>query len=370
MPISTPAIGPHILRNNLFVAPMAGVTDRPFRQLCKRMGAGYAVSEMVASNAQLWKSEKTLRRANHTGEVEPISVQIAGADPKMLAEAARHNVANGAQIIDINMGCPAKKVCNVAAGSALLQNEALVAQIVQAVVNAVGVGPDAVPVTLKIRTGWNRENKNALNIARIAQDAGISMLTVHGRTRADLYKGDAEYETIAAVKASVRIPVVANGDIATPEKARHVLAITGADAIMIGRAAQGRPWLFREIEHFLATGEHLPAPRIDEIQQLMNEHLEDHYDFYGEFTGVRTARKHIGWYTRGLSGANTFRHRMNTLDSTREQLLAVNEFFDAQKALSDRLVYVEELDADGNRGGSDEAEESCDGQNHTDRLAA
>jgi tRNA-dihydrouridine synthase B len=370
MSISTPAIGPHILRNNLFVAPMAGVTDRPFRQLCKRMGAGYAVSEMVASNAQLWKSEKTLRRANHTGEVEPISVQIAGADPKMLAEAARHNVANGAQIIDINMGCPAKKVCNVAAGSALLQNEALVAQIVQAVVNAVGVGPDAVPVTLKIRTGWNRENKNALNIARIAQDAGISMLTVHGRTRADLYKGDAEYETIAAVKASVRIPVVANGDIATPEKARHVLAITGADAIMIGRAAQGRPWLFREIEHFLATGEHLPAPRIDEIQQLMNEHLEDHYDFYGEFTGVRTARKHIGWYTRGLSGANTFRHRMNTLDSTREQLLAVNEFFDAQKALSDRLVYVEELDADGDRGGNDEAEESCDGQNHTDRLAA
>jgi tRNA-dihydrouridine synthase B len=238
------------------------------------------------------------------------------------------------------------------------------------VVNAVGVGPDAVPVTLKIRTGWNRENKNALNIARIAQDAGISMLTVHGRTRADLYKGDAEYETIAAVKAFVRIPVVANGDIATPEKARHVLAITGADAIMIGRAAQGRPWLFREIGHFLATGEHLPAPRIDEIQQLMNEHLEDHYDFYGEFTGVRTARKHIGWYTRGLSGANTFRHRMNTLDSTREQLLAVNEFFDAQKALSDRLVYVEELGAHGDRGGNDEAEESCDGQNHTDRLAA
>ncbi len=271
MPISTPAIGPRILRNNLFVAPMAGVTERPFRQLCKRMGAGYAVSEMVASNAQLWKSEKTLRRANHIGEVEPISVQIAGADPKMLAKATRHNVANGAQIIDINMGCPAKKVCNVAAGSALLQNETLVAQIVQALVNAVGVGPDAVPVTLKIRTGWNRENKKALNIARIAQDAGISMLTVHGRTRADLYKGDAEYETIATVKASVRIPVVANGDIATPEKTRHVLAVTGADAIMIGRAAQGRPWLFREIEHFLTTGEHLPAPRIDEIQQLMNE---------------------------------------------------------------------------------------------------
>jgi len=359
-------IGSHVLRNNLFVAPMAGVTDRPFRQLCKRMGAGYAVSEMVASNAQLWKSEKTMRRANHAGEVEPISVQIAGADPQMLAEAARHNVANGAQIIDINMGCPAKKVCNVAAGSALLQNEPLVARIVEAVVQAVGVGPDAVPVTLKIRTGWNRENKNALTIARIAQDAGISMLTVHGRTRADLYKGDAEYETIAAVKASVKIPVVANGDIATPEKARDVLAATGADAIMIGRAAQGRPWLFREIEHFLKTGERMPMPRIDEIQQVMNEHLEDHYAFYGEFTGVRTARKHIGWYTRGLSGAGTFRHRMNTLDTTKEQLLAVNEFFDAQKALSDRLIYVDEAqDAEDAAG-----EESCGAQHHTDRLIA
>ncbi|GGD58374.1 tRNA dihydrouridine synthase DusB [Caballeronia grimmiae] len=359
-------IGSHVLRNNLFVAPMAGVTDRPFRQLCKRMGAGYAVSEMVASNAQLWKSEKTMRRANHTGEVEPISVQIAGADPQMLAEAARHNVANGAQIIDINMGCPAKKVCNVAAGSALLQNEPLVARIVEAVVQAVGVGPDAVPVTLKIRTGWDRENKNALTIARIAQDAGISMLTVHGRTRADLYKGDAEYETIAAVKESVKIPVVANGDIATPEKARDVLAATGADAIMIGRAAQGRPWLFREIEHFLKTGERMPMPRIDEIQQVMNEHLEDHYAFYGEFTGVRTARKHIGWYTRGLSGAGTFRHRMNTLDTTKEQLLAVNEFFDAQKALSDRLIYVDEAqDAEDAAG-----EESCGAQDHTDRLIA
>ncbi|WP_250450292.1 tRNA dihydrouridine synthase DusB [Caballeronia sp. ATUFL_M2_KS44] len=361
-----PTIGSHVLRNNLFVAPMAGVTDRPFRQLCKRMGAGYAVSEMVASNAQLWKSEKTMRRANHAGEVEPISVQIAGADPQMLAEAARHNVANGAQIIDINMGCPAKKVCNVAAGSALLQNEPLVARIVEAVVQAVGVGPDAVPVTLKIRTGWNRENKNALTIARIAQEAGISMLTVHGRTRADLYKGDAEYETIAAVKASVKIPVVANGDIATPEKARDVLAATGADAIMIGRAAQGRPWLFREIEHFLKTGERMPPPRIDEIQQVMNEHLEDHYAFYGEFTGVRTARKHIGWYTRGLSGAGTFRHRMNTLDTTKEQLLAVNEFFDAQKALSDRLIYVDEAqDAEDAAG-----EESCGGQDNTDRLIA
>jgi tRNA-dihydrouridine synthase B len=257
------------------------------------------------------------------------------------------------------MGCPAKKVCNVAAGSALLQNEALVARILDAVVGAVGTGPNAVPVTLKIRTGWNRENRNALTIARIAEDAGISMLTVHGRTRADLYHGEAEYETIAAVKASVRIPVVANGDIATPHNARDVLAATGADAIMIGRAAQGRPWLFREIAHFLATGEVLPPPRIDEIQQVMNEHLEDHYAFYGEFTGLRTARKHIGWYTRGLSGATAFRHRMNTLDTTREQLAAVNAFFDAQKTLSDRLVYVDE-DASG-----------ADGEPHNiDRLAA
>jgi tRNA-dihydrouridine synthase B len=341
-PLTPLKLGPHALRNNLFVAPMAGVTDRPFRQLCKRLGAGYAVSEMVASNAQLWKSEKTMRRANHTGEVEPIAVQIAGADPAMMAEAARYNVANGAQIIDINMGCPAKKVCNVAAGSALLQNEPLVVQIVEAVVGAVGVGPDAVPVTLKIRTGWDRAHKNAVRVARLAQDAGISMLTVHGRTRADLYHGEAEYETIASVKDAVRIPVVANGDIDTPAKARAVLAATGADAIMIGRAAQGRPWLFREIAHFLETGELLPPPRIAEIRQVMNEHLEDHYAFYGEFTGVRTARKHIGWYTRGLSGANAFRHRMNTLDTTREQLVAVNAFFDAQEALSDRLVYVED----------------------------
>jgi tRNA-dihydrouridine synthase B len=340
--IAMPVIGSHVLRNNLFVAPMAGVTDRPFRQLCKRLGAGYAVSEMVASNAQLWKSAKTMRRANHEGEVEPIAVQIAGADPAMMAEAARYNVDNGAQIIDINMGCPAKKVCNVAAGSALLQNEPLVRQIVEAVVGAVGTGPDAVPVTLKIRTGWDRDHKNAVTVARLAEAAGISMLTVHGRTRADLYRGDAEYETIAAVKAAVRIAVVANGDITSPAKAKAVLDATGADALMIGRAAQGRPWLFREIDHFLQTGELLPPPLIDEIQQVMNEHLEDHYAFYGEFTGVRTARKHIGWYTRGLSGANAFRHRMNTLDSSREQLAAVNAFFEAQKALSDHLVYIDE----------------------------
>ncbi|KWA05244.1 tRNA dihydrouridine synthase DusB [Burkholderia territorii] len=348
-----PVIGSHVLRNNLFVAPMAGVTDRPFRQLCKRLGAGYAVSEMVASNAQLWKSAKTMRRANHEGEVEPIAVQIAGADPAMMAEAARYNVDNGAQIIDINMGCPAKKVCNVAAGSALLQNEPLVQRIVEAVVAAVGTGPDAVSVTLKIRTGWDREHKNAVTVARLAEAAGISMLTVHGRTRADLYRGDAEYDTIAAVKAAVRIPVVANGDITSPAKAKAVLDATGADALMIGRAAQGRPWLFREIDHFLQTGELLPPPRIDEIQHVMNEHLEDHYAFYGEFTGVRTARKHIGWYTRGLSGANGFRHRMNTLDSTREQLAAVNAFFEAQKALSDHLVYVDDEEENG-QGESDD----------------
>lgn len=338
-PPRTVQIGPHTLRNNLFVAPMAGVTDRPFRQLCKRLGAGYAVSEMVASNAQLWKSEKTMRRANHEGEVEPIAVQIAGAEPMMMAEAARYNVDRGAQIIDINMGCPAKKVCNVAAGSALLQNEPLVQRIVEAVVGAVG---DRVPVTLKIRTGWDREHRNALKVAQIAQDAGISMLTVHGRTRADLYHGDAEYDTIAAVKASVRIPVVANGDITTPAKAKHVLAVTGADAIMIGRAAQGRPWLFREIEHFLNTGTLLPAPEVEEIRGIMNTHLEEHYAFYGEYTGVRTARKHIAWYTRGLAGANLFRHRMNTIEDTAAQLAAVNAFFDEQRALSDRLVYEDQ----------------------------
>ncbi|QOT77055.1 tRNA dihydrouridine synthase DusB [Cupriavidus basilensis] len=362
-------IGPHQLRNNLFVAPMAGVTDRPFRQLCKRLGAGYAVSEMVASNAQLWKSEKTMRRANHTGEVEPIAVQIAGAEPAMMAEAARHNVERGAQIIDINMGCPAKKVCNVAAGSALLQNEPLVVRIVQAVVAAVAEVDPRVPVTLKIRTGWDRQNRNALRIARMVEDAGISMLTVHGRTRADLYKGEAEYETIAAVKAALSIPVVANGDVTTPQKAKHVLAVTGADAIMIGRAAQGRPWLFREIEHYLATGELLPSPEVAEIRAIMNAHLEDHYDFYGEFTGVRTARKHIAWYTRGLAGANLFRHRMNTLDSTTAQLAAVNEYFDEQALLSERLVYVED-GADGTDDADDEKRNKSNNNNNGELLAA
>ena len=334
-------IGPHQLVNQLFVAPMAGVTDRPFRQLCKKLGAGYAVSEMIASNALLWNSEKTQRRANHQGEFKPIAVQIAGADPAMMAAAAKLNVDHGAQIIDINMGCPAKKVCNVAAGSALLKDEPLVQQIIEAVVQAVGVGPDAVPVTLKIRTGWDREHKNALAVAKLAEQSGISMLTIHGRTRADLYHGAAEYETIQAVKSGIKIPVVANGDITTPEKAAQVLKRTGADAIMIGRAAQGRPWIFREIAHYLATGETLPTPEIAEIQDIMNEHLLDHYAFYGEYTGLRTARKHIGWYCKGLRNSHHFRQKMNTADDCKTQLQMVNDFFDEMKSHSDRLLFLE-----------------------------
>ncbi|MBC7456010.1 MAG: tRNA dihydrouridine synthase DusB [Massilia sp.] len=327
-------IGPYLLRNNVFVAPMAGVTDRPFRQLCKQLGAGYAVSEMAASNPRLWATEKSTRRTDHAGEMEPKAVQIAGADPQELADCAKFNVDRGAQIIDINMGCPVKKVCNSWCGSALLQDEALVARILDAVVNAVDV-----PVTLKFRTGWNRANKNALRIARLAEQAGIAMLTLHGRTRADGYSGEAEYATIAAVKAAVSIPVVANGDITTPEKARDVLAQTGADAVMIGRAAQGRPWICREIDHFLRTGTLLPAPMVDEVQALMHEHLEAHYAFYGEFLGVRTARKHIGWYVRELEGGEAFRQQMNLLESTTEQLAAVAGFFETQHRFGERLQY-------------------------------
>ena len=313
---------------------MAGVTDRPFRQLCKELGAGYAVSEMAASNPRLWASEKSSRRTDHTGEMEPKAVQIAGAVPEELADCAKFNVDRGAQIIDINMGCPVKKVCNNWCGSALLQHEDLVQRILEAVVPAVNV-----PVTLKFRTGWNRENKNALRIARIAEQAGIQMLTLHGRTRADGYTGDAEYDTIAAVKAAVNIPVVANGDITTPEKARYVLDKTGADAVMIGRAAQGRPWIFREIDHFLRTGEHLPAPLVAEVRKLMDEHLQAHYAFYGEFLGVRTARKHIGWYVRDLPGGEEFRQEMNRLESTAEQLRAVDSFFESQWKYGERLQY-------------------------------
>jgi tRNA-dihydrouridine synthase B len=313
---------------------MAGVTDRPFRQLCKKLGAGYAVSEMAASNPRLWASEKSSRRTDHAGEMEPKVVQIAGAVPEELAECAKFNVDRGAQIIDINMGCPVKKVCNNWCGSALLQHEDLVQRILEAVVRAVDV-----PVTLKFRTGWDRQNKNALVIARMAEQAGIAMLTLHGRTRADGYKGDAEYDTIAAVKAAVSIPVVANGDITTPEKAKFVLDHTGADAIMIGRAAQGRPWICREIDHFLRTGAYLPAPMVDEVRELMNEHLPAHYAFYGEYLGVRTARKHIGWYVQDLPGGEEFRQRMNLLESTAEQLAAVDDFFKSQQRYGERLQY-------------------------------
>ena len=316
---------------------MAGVTDRPFRQLCKKMGAGLAVSEMVTSNSLLYGSEKTRRRANHEGEVDPISVQIAGADPAMMAEAAKHNVDNGAQIIDINMGCPAKKICNVMAGSALLKDEPLVAQILKAVVNAVDV-----PVTLKIRTGWDKDNRNAIQIAKMAEDIGIQALAMHGRTRACLYKGDAEYDTIAAVKQAIRIPLIANGDITTPEKAKFVLDYTGADAVMIGRAAQGRPWIFREIEHYLTTGSHMLPPTVDEIHTVMLEHLHDLYEFYGELTGMRVARKHISWYTKGLSGSASFRHHMNTLQTTELQLQAISDFFAELRTKNERLVYEEE----------------------------
>lgn len=316
-------IGPYQLPNNLILAPMAGVTDRPFRQLCRRLGAGLAVSEMVSSNSLLWGSEKTKRRADHAGESEPCSVQIMGADPQMMAEAARYNADQGAQIIDINMGCPAKKVCNVAAGSALLQNETLVGEILDAVVGAVDV-----PVTLKVRTGWDREHRNAPTIAKIAESAGIQALAIHGRTRSDAYTGDAEYDTIAAVKQSVSIPVIANGDITTPEKAKAVLEQTGVDAIMIGRAAQGRPWIFNQVLHYFATGEHLPDPSIEEIQQLLTEHLDNLYVFYGEYAGVRVARKHISWYSKGQPHGAAFRQIVNRVEDAPTQRRLVNEFFE------------------------------------------
>jgi len=319
---------------------MAGVTDRPFRQLCKRMGAGMAISEMVASQSLLWGSEKTLRRANHEGEVTPISVQIAGADPKMMAQAAQYNVEQGAQIIDINMGCPAKKVCNVMAGSALLKDEPLVARIIEAVVKAVEV-----PVTLKIRTGWDKDHKNALRVAIMAEHAGIKALAIHGRTRACGYTGEAEYDTIAEVKSELKIPVIANGDMTTPEKDKAVIDYTRADAVMIGRAAQGRPWLFREIEHYLACGKHLAAPEVAEIHRVLTSHLDDLYSFYGEYTGVRVARKHISWYTKGLAGSAAFRHAMNRLETSQEQIDSVNRFFVQLQECGERLIYEEELAA-------------------------
>ena len=317
-------IGPYNLRNQLVLAPMAGVTDRPFRQLCKKLGAGLAVSEMVSCNSALWGSKQSLRRMNHDGETEPRSIQIAGADPEMMADAARFNVERGAQIIDINMGCPAKKVCNVMAGSALLQNEDLVKRILDAVIAAVDV-----PVTLKIRTGWDPQNRNALAVAQIAEQSGVQSLAIHGRTRACGYKGEAEYLTIRRVKQSVSIPVIANGDITSPQQARQVLETTGADGIMIGRAAQGRPWIFREIEHYLATGTLLPEPGVEEIRNIMIEHLDNLYAFYGEFTGVRVARKHIAWYSKGHPRGAEFRRRVNQVESIGEQLQMTHAFFDS-----------------------------------------
>ena len=317
-------IGPYLIDPPVVLAPMAGVTDKPFRLLCKQLGAGLAASEMTSADPSLWQTRKSLKRMDHAGEPDPVSVQIAGHDPAMLAEAARFNVANGAQIIDINMGCPAKKVCNVWAGSALLQDEPLVARIVKAVVDAVEV-----PVTLKIRTGWNRDNRNALNIARIAEDAGIAALAVHGRTRADKYEGEAEYATIAAVKAAVRIPVLANGDITTPRKARQVLDATGADALMIGRGAQGRPWIFREIAHYLATGELLAEPEPAEVAAILLGHLQHLHAFYGEQAGVRIARKHLGWYAKDRPENAAFRQVVNRAESASEQLRLTRDYFAA-----------------------------------------
>ena len=354
-------IGHHALANNLFVAPMAGVTDRPFRQLCKKLGAGYAVSEMVTSRPDLRDSLKTSRRANHDGEVEPVAVQIAGTDAQMMAEAAAYNIDRGAQIIDINMGCPAKKVCNKWAGSALMQDEALALQIVEAVVAA--CAPHNVPVTLKMRTGWSESHKNALLLARAFEAAGVQMITVHGRTREQGYKGLAEYDTVASVKAAIRIPVVANGDINTPEKARDVLAFTGADAVMIGRAAQGRPWIFRELAHFLATGTPLAPPLVAEVRRLLLDHLLDHYTLYGAFTGVRTARKHIGWYVKGLPDGEAFRAQMNLLDSCDAQLAAVGQFFDALGDRMDRIPAGMESQGDG-------LETGVNNDNNRERAAA
>ncbi|TBU76712.1 tRNA dihydrouridine synthase DusB [Pseudomonas daroniae] len=320
--MSTLSIGPYTLPNRLILAPMAGVTDQPFRQLCRRLGAGMVVSEMVTSDVRLWNTRKSSLRMIHSGDPEPRSVQIAGGDPQMLAEAARANVQLGAQIIDINMGCPAKKVCNKAAGSALLKDQPLVQAILEAVVAAVDV-----PVTLKIRTGWDRQNKNGIEVARIAEQSGIVALAVHGRTRADLYTGDAEYDTIATIKQAVSIPVLANGDIDSPEKAAHVLAATGVDGLLIGRAAQGRPWIFREIEHYLRTGAHCPAPALTEIERILLEHLAALHAFYGDVMGVRIARKHVGWYLATLPGAREFRAEFNRLDSQEAQCASVRQFF-------------------------------------------
>jgi len=320
-------IGPYLIEPPIGLAPMAGVTDKPFRLLCKRLGAGLATTEMTTSDPRLWTTRKSLHRMDHSGEPEPVSVQIAGYDPAMLAEAARYNADQGAQIIDINMGCPAKKVCNVYAGSALLQDEPLVARILAAVVAAVDI-----PVTLKIRTGWNRDNRNGVRIAKIAQDSGIAALAVHGRTRADAYEGEAEYETIAAIKHAVSIPVWANGDIDSPQKAKLVLARTHCDGLLIGRAAQGRPWIFREIAHYLTTREVLEPPSADEVCAILCGHLEALYAFYGELAGVRIARKHLGWYAKDRAENSAFRSIVNRAETTHEQLRLTRDYFAASSA--------------------------------------
>lgn len=341
-------IGPFVLENSLWLAPMAGVSDRPFRQLCRRLGAGYAVGEMLSSQPELWQTPKSRRRTNHEGETGPIAVQIAGTEPVLMAEAARYNIDMGAQIIDINMGCPAKKVCSKWAGSALMQDPALALSIIEAVVAA--CVPHGVPVTLKMRTGWCQTDKNALALATAAQSAGVQMLAIHGRTRDQGYRGVAEYDTIAAVKAALTVPVVANGDIDTPEKARAVLAATGADAVMIGRAAQGQPWIFREVAHFLATGTRLAPPLVAEVKQWVLAHLQDHYSLYGEFLGVRSARKHIGWYVRSLPGGAEFRQQVNLIEDCTAQLEAVAHFFDELNQRGDRIGGVTVLTSHNNNG--------------------
>jgi tRNA-dihydrouridine synthase B len=331
-------IGPYELPHSVFAAPMAGVTDRPYRTLVKQLGAAYAVSEMVTSRSDLRDSLKTSRRLDHTGESGPIAVQIAGTDAEMMAEAAIYNLQRGAQIIDINMGCPAKKVCQKWAGSALMQDEPLAMSIIEAVVKA--ALPYGAPVTLKMRTGWRCDQRNAVSLAKQAESAGVQMITVHGRSRDQGYKGQAEYDTIAQVKKAVSVPVVANGDIDSPQKAQQVLQHTGADAVMIGRAAQGRPWLFREIHHYLAHGTQLAPPLVAEVKRLLMHHLEDHYSLYGSFTGVRTARKHIAWYVHGLPGATEFRQHLNAIEDCQKQSLAVADFLDAIGQKADRLTYL------------------------------
>jgi tRNA-dihydrouridine synthase B len=313
-------IGPYTLQSNILLAPMAGVTDRPFRMLCRRFGAGLAASEMLSADVRLWNTPKSRRRMDHEGEPTPRVVQIAGFDPAMMAEAARLNVEQGAQIIDINMGCPAKKVCNRLAGSALLQDEALVARILHGVVQAVDV-----PVTLKTRTGWNQANKNGLRIAKIAEDCGVQAIAIHGRTRTDMYHGEAEHETVAAIKSNVRIPVFANGDIDSPQRVREILQQTKCDGVLIGRAAQGRPWIFDEVNFFLSSGEFREVLALEKVRDIMRAHLEDLYAFYGDETGVRVARKHLSWYLRQHQGQETLRNRLVQLATPREQLSALLE---------------------------------------------